>query len=156
MRNEPGWNELPGRDWFLGSGRKCSRASDTQECNKESRHRRPEHQRLAVKIKSLKNIFKIRVKHIFDIIFFINNLKRLTTSHYEYDVIYGQPTEIIPINLCLDWSDVLSDRLDDGRGLVTQNTWKETFRVVSVEGVDVCVAQRVGDDLHTNLAFKGT
>eukprot|EP01043_Picozoa_sp_COSAG02_P012465 COSAG02_NODE_481_length_21461_cov_43.885597_4_plen_327_part_00 len=51
-----------------------------------------------------------------------------------------------------DGGNTLANALDDGAGLVAQNAWEEAFRVVAIESVNVSVAQRVRDDLDTNLA----
>ena len=77
------------------------------------------------------------------------------SSAYEALVTLSMKKQL-PINYDspdLDRSDVLSDRLDDGRRLVTEDAGEEPLGVVAVQGVDVGVAERVGDHLHTNLAW---
>lgn len=54
----------------------------------------------------------------------------------------------------LDGGDVLPDRLDDGRGLVSEDAGKESLRIVSVQRVNVRVAERIGDDLDADLAWN--
>ena len=54
----------------------------------------------------------------------------------------------------LDRGDVFSDRLNDGRGLVAEDAREEALGIVAVQGVDIGVAKRVRDHLHTDLAWS--
>jgi hypothetical protein len=55
----------------------------------------------------------------------------------------------------LNGGHVLSDGLDDGRGLVAEDAGKKALGVVAVQRVDVGVAQGVGDHLDSYLACGG-
>lgn len=49
----------------------------------------------------------------------------------------------------------LADAFDDTASLVTQNTGEETFRIVSIQGIYICVTQRICNYLDTHLAGLG-
>lgn len=48
-----------------------------------------------------------------------------------------------------------TDRLDNGARFVAEDTGEETFGVVSVERVNVRVAQRIGHDLDADFTGAG-
>lgn len=48
----------------------------------------------------------------------------------------------------LDTGYALADRLDDTSSFMPKNAGEETFRVLSIKGVDVSVTQRICDDLQ--------
>mmetsp|Transcript_8054 Transcript_8054/g.15362 ORF Transcript_8054/g.15362 Transcript_8054/m.15362 type:complete len:318 (+) Transcript_8054:768-1721(+) len=48
------------------------------------------------------------------------------------------------------------DRFHDTTGFVSQNTGKQTFRVVSIEGVNIRVTKCIGNDLSTNFPRFGS
>ena len=55
----------------------------------------------------------------------------------------------------LDGRYPFADRFDDTTCFMTENAWKETFGVMAVEGVDVCVAESVSDDFDTDFSCFG-
>ena len=55
----------------------------------------------------------------------------------------------------LDRSHSISDGLDNCRGLMPEHAREQPFWVMAVQGVDVGVAERVGDHLHADLTRGG-
>ena len=55
----------------------------------------------------------------------------------------------------LNRGDALSNGLHDSSGLTAQDGGKESLWIMSVQGVDVSVAQSIGNNLDTNLAGFG-
>ena len=51
--------------------------------------------------------------------------------------------------------DTLADIVDDSSGLVAEDGWELSFRVLSRLCVHICMAECIGDDLHSNFAKFG-
>jgi hypothetical protein len=55
----------------------------------------------------------------------------------------------------LNISDTLTNTFNNTRGLMTQDAWEKTFRVVTIKSVNICVAESVGNDLNSDFSSLG-
>lgn len=55
----------------------------------------------------------------------------------------------------LNASDSSADAFHDSSGLVSEDHGKDAFRVAAIQGIDVGVAERIGDDSDPNFSSLG-